>query len=368
MIRQSLLVLALAGVSAFAQAPAQQPARDSAQGPPPRGVWDNVAPPPVRPVAPAERKAPAMPVMPPAATAPARPQPVVELPPDMLELHQQAVELMRARTLAEAGPIMEKIGKAVPPQQRGRAFTINRTILDLGQKRLLMRGVKELGDYLIKNRAEDEYATNVLGGALNIAARDPSLKKGALWQAAFTEWDRRNYVLDHSRPGYHRWGTKWLTEEENNDLKAKKQAREDAIAKQYERITQLWSNFDAKRREYETLVRNTPVYGFGPYQGGNLVPGQNQQPIDPNLYQQQMANQRYQQLALEQSADEVTQVANEYKAAIMAYNRMENTIIAPEWPTSFDPVDATENIPPPIVLPAQRPKTPGNDPVAQPKP
>src|SRR5438034_406927 len=82
------------------------------------------------------------------------------------DLHRQAFALMRAGKFDRAGERLERLYRAIPPAQRSRALVLNHAILDLVQKRLVMRGVKDLVDYLTQHRADDELATNILGASL----------------------------------------------------------------------------------------------------------------------------------------------------------------------------------------------------------
>src|SRR5687768_14404736 len=148
----------------------------------------------------------------------------------------QAVELMLAKKFLEAGRMFDQMFKELGAENRTRPMVLNRAIVDVTNKRMAVRAVKELGEYLTKNRAEDELATNILAAALNIAAEDSAVKKGKLWQDAYTEWERRNYVLDRSRPGYRRWGAQWMTEKEFEELKAKQKEYDDSIAAAEDRL------------------------------------------------------------------------------------------------------------------------------------
>src|SRR4051812_14823025 len=144
-------------------------------------------------------------------------------PQQIDDLHREAVELMCDGKYSKAEQVFDRAYDAVPAAQRSRPLVLNRAILDLMRKSFIMRGVRDLNEYLTKHRGEDELATNVLGAALNVAAEDPRLKSSAAWQAAYREWDRRNYLLDHSRAGWRRWGTRWISD-------ADTKARETQVA------------------------------------------------------------------------------------------------------------------------------------------
>src|SRR4051812_21196055 len=85
-------------------------------------------------------------------------------------LAEQGYALMRQGDWVKARPPLEKAYLATPANARGRVMVINHAILDMTQKTYVMRAVKDLTTYLSHNRDEDEYATNVLGGVLNVAA------------------------------------------------------------------------------------------------------------------------------------------------------------------------------------------------------
>jgi hypothetical protein len=154
--------------------------------------------------------------------------------PDLTALHRQAVDLMQQDKVAEARTRLDAVYQATPPQARSRALVINHAILDLGRPVYVMRGLRDLTSYLIAHGEEDELATNVLGSCLDVAASKPGMRRGAVWQAGFAEWQKRDAELEKAH-GKHRWGAKWLSEEEYQQLQGRREASDQAIDAQQER-------------------------------------------------------------------------------------------------------------------------------------
>src|SRR6185437_6368848 len=87
--------------------------------------------------------------------------------PTALELETQAFDWMGKGNYPKARFALDRAYQLTPVAQRNRAMVLNRAILDVTQKSLVMRGLKELSAYLIMRPQEDEEATNILGGGLN---------------------------------------------------------------------------------------------------------------------------------------------------------------------------------------------------------
>ena len=155
-------------------------------------------------------------------------------------------------------------------------MVLNRAILDVTQKSLVMRGLKELSAYLIMRPQEDEEATNILGGGLNVAASDPSLMSGQLWQAAYKEWSRRNDLLDKSRPGYRRWGTLWVTDDEYAKIMASREELKQAVMDQQQKVNEAAARAQDLVQQQQVAIQNRDQYtNLGRYLGSNTM--------DPNL-------------------------------------------------------------------------------------
>ena len=208
--------------------------------------------------------------------------------PSAADLHAQAYQLMLDGDFAKAKPLLEQAYQLTPLKERNRALVLNRAILDMTQRTFVMRAIRDLTTYLTKNRGEDELATNILGGALNLAATDPKLKEGGLWQSAFKEWDRRNYVLDHSRPGFRRWGAQWVGDEELKQIRADQDHlkqlvmdQQDAVNRAAERTNALIDQYEAANNQYNAFaplvgaIQNTMMTPQGAWQAAQtgIIPG-----------------------------------------------------------------------------------------------
>jgi hypothetical protein len=279
------------------------------------------------------------------ATRSAKPQAV-----DLAALHTQAYELLLKHDYPKAKTPLEKVYEKTPSASRSRALVLNHAILDVTQKTYVMRALKDLTEYLTKNRDPDEEATNILGGALNTAvAVNSKIKSGDLWQSAFREWDRRNYVLDHSRNGWRRWGTRWIDDAEyariQEQIKSLKQVvldQQEVANRAYDRaasVSQQYTNAVNAKEQARYLVQYLQWYN-GTY---NLPRQLNTNPSDPNYlqFQPSAAVNNYTNAYME-----AQRLGPEMEAAIRELNieqqklaDLQKKVIRPEWPTRFEPVD-----------------------------
>jgi hypothetical protein len=188
-----------------------------------------------------------------ATVRPARAAQPSSSPRSAQELHAAAIALMQQGQFAKARVPLEQAYDQTPPAQRARPLILNRAIVDVAMKTNAMRAVRELSDYLRARRDADVMATDIFGAALNLGANNPKVKAGPLWQSAFKEWDRRNYELEHARPGYHRFGAKWIDEQDYLDLQAQ-YASQNAIAAQHEAMTRAWWNYYATWQRAKVAV------------------------------------------------------------------------------------------------------------------
>src|SRR5207249_12096514 len=102
-----------------------------------------------------------------------------------------------------------------------------------------------LADRRPRHRAADEWATSILGAALSLAAASPRVKASRPWQTAFQEWNRRNFILDHSRPSWRRWGVLWVSEDEQRTREARHADVRQAIVDHADRIDRLANNINS---------------------------------------------------------------------------------------------------------------------------
>ncbi len=303
------------------------------------------------------------------ATQPAKPP-----PPDLAALHTQAYELLLKGDFPKAKKPLEKVYEATPAPTRNRALVLNHAILDVTQKTFVMRALKDLTEYLTKNRDPDEEATNILGGALNTAvAVNPKLKSGELWQTAFREWERRNYVLDHSRKGWRRWGTRWIEEAEytriQEQIKTLKQAvldQQEVANRAYDRaasVSQQYTNALNAKEQARYLVQYLQWYN-GTY---NLPPQLNTNPSDPNYLQFQPSaavnNYTNAYMEAQRLGPEMEVAIRELNTEQQKLAELQKKVIRPEWPKRFDPIDPNgpeadkpiDHAPAPTSAPAENP-------------
>jgi hypothetical protein len=269
-----------------------------------------------------------------------------QLTPEQLDdLHRQAFALMRQGKFDRAGERLHRVYAAVPPDQRSRALVLNHAILDLVQKRLVMRGVKDLLDYLKQHRADDEVATNILGASLDMGAANPRVKSGPLWQAAFKEWERRNFILDHSRPGWRRWGVLWVSEQEQRTRELRQADLKQAVIDQADRIDRLAIHINSLIAQYQNAARTAVAYG-------NLSTYLQQVQVNPTLdwLQRQTtgagpAATSGQTLGGWMSTREIdAEIQNAMLDLQVEQKRLRDLtareeVFRPSWPTKFDPID-----------------------------
>ena len=275
-----------------------------------------------------------------------------ELSPD--ELHRQAFDLMTAGQFDKAAPLFDKLFKAHAQQQRSRAMILNRSILDIAQKRLVMRAVRDVSEYLRANRGEDEYATNVLAVAMNLAAENPRWKQSPVWQNAFKEWDRRNYLLDHSRKGWRRWGTRWITEEQFKVIENRKDDLRRAIEAQRDRVNRAVLSVRSLMQQQQNAYENQAAFNYL-RQNMDYI----QKHPNSNIRQRLSAQRGEARVAQEElnAWAAVQELGGEIAVAVRELSdeqaqlgklRQELTAIRPDWPTRLAPIDP--DAPPPTSL------------------
>jgi hypothetical protein len=315
----------------------------------------------------------------------------------------QVVDLMRDGKFAKASQLLDKVYNATPAAQRTRPMVLNRAILDLAARGTIMRGLRDLSEYLAKHRGEDEQATNLLAACLDAAANDAKLKAGPIWQAAYKEWDRRNYLLDHSHAGWRRWGAKWVTDDETTAREAKVAELRRVVVEQADYIDKLMDQaYEISDQEQAALdaasafagtrdrVSNARQYLQGIQQSvanyrraATMYPtlvqqynqrtGKNLKPVDLPTVQDPVNPQRVRNLAGRESQlymQEITaaaaaqqigaDLAAVYRQIVDAQNVLAGynaqlAAIRPEWPSRFDPIDPHETAPTPTALPATPP-------------
>ena len=236
-----------------------------------------VAPPqqPLQPLPqPAAAAAPAAAVTaPPPATRPALAAATTQ--PALDELHRRAVELMRQGEWKKAVEPMARVYRALPPDQQPRAVILNQAILDVKLRTNAGRAVRDLTQYLSKHKAVDELAINVLGSALDVIADKTGMRKTALFQKGVAEWERRNIELEEGRPGSHRWGAEWLSDEDYAQLEKKRQEAKSRVADQQAVVDRAQWRFNVQFqtvRSWQSDATGHTSSSSGAYGPGGLLP------------------------------------------------------------------------------------------------
>jgi hypothetical protein len=273
--------------------------------------------------------------------------------PSLDELHAQAVELMRQQQYAKAATAMKRVYESKPSHQQSRTVMLNQAIIDIAQKVNTPRTVRDLTAYLAAHREPDEFATNVLGSALNIAADTGRFRQTRFFSAGVKEWERRNYVLEQSRADAHRWGTKWLTPDEWDQLQKRRTEVQYAVDVQKEAVGRAqWEveNLQATRQQIAADVPaalpSNPLVG--------QIPNRPVTPQDLNGQRGLTAQELYDTREFQRmvAAAELRKMDQQIQQAMSALaseqqklRAAQNSFPKPQWPTRFDPIEPTETTP-----------------------
>jgi hypothetical protein len=273
---------------------------------------------------------------PPRAAAPAtRPSPA--------QLHEQAVAFMREERFDKATPLLNRAYNETPPAQRSRPLILNRALLDLVQKTNLMRGVKELNQYFTRNPAPDEQASNILGSLLELAAENPKWREGPIYAEAFREFARREAVLERHREGFKRWGPKWITQSEFDEIKAKDRELMEQISAQANTVDRLRATFTTLSEQYERVAKQ--ARGFS----NHIHVRKHDDPIviNPRPCALCEAMRVAQESVLDLNAD-LHAASGELSRASSRFAALQSRVTKPQWPRRYDPipVDAPPPAPP----------------------
>jgi hypothetical protein len=278
--------------------------------------------------------------------------------PSLDELHAQAVELMRQQQYAKAAIAMKRVYESKPSHQQSRTVMLNQAIIDIAQKVNTPRTVRDLTAYLAAHREPDEFATNVLGSALNIAADTGRFRQTRFFSAGVKEWERRNYVLEQSRADAHRWGTKWLTPDEWDQLQKRRTELQREVNTQLENVARAQWQVDSLQATQRQILADAPIPTQRPAPPIYEDPGRG--PIDPReldrhrgltaseLYE----SRRFERLIAETEArkmdGEIHQAIRELQNEQQKLRAAQNSFPKPQWPMRFDPIEPTESTPLPI--------------------
>lgn len=136
--------------------------------------------------------------------------------PDWLNsLHVQAVAYMRLGQLDKAREAMDRFATS---GVANRSALVNRSIIDITQKINAMRAAVNLRAYAVSH-PDDEIVLNLWGVALDTAAsrsRVQNLNEHA------RDYVKVCAVLEGTRPTMRRWGTKWITAAEHQEIERRR--------------------------------------------------------------------------------------------------------------------------------------------------
>ena len=288
------------------------------------------------PIASAQVGVPTTPVQ---QTAPRTVSPATR--PSPAELHEQAVEFMRQEKFDKATPLLNRAYNETPPAQRPRPLVLNRAILDLVQKTTLMRGIKDLSVYFTRNPAPDEQASNILGSMLELAADNPKWRDGPIYGEAFREFARREAVLERHRPGFRRWGPKWITQAESDDIRRKDQELAEQITGQARVINRLRDSYMTLTRQFDDVTKQVTAFGR------HVHVRRHNEIVLPGPCARCEALDTAQRSLLEINAD-LQSVTGELRRASSLFDALQARLVKPQWPRRYDPipVDAPPPAPP----------------------
>jgi hypothetical protein len=293
-----------------------------------------------------------------AAPAPATSRPAA----NPRDLHAQAVALMSAGRFDKAAPLIEQAYRATPATDVSRELVLNRAILDMTQKVNIQRAVKDLSTYVAQN-PNDELAVDMLGSAVSKAtAYARRFPETALAKDADRTLAGAVAQLEAARIGQRKWGARWLTQFEFEDV----QVRRHRVEMELESAERNWRGAqqrldDAKREAADANRINTALGQRRPawakrYDG-----------YDDTIAR----NAREQQQRQNDTAQQVTEAEQRLKDATARLEAARQAMPKPEWPATFAPlaVDAAAVAPaPPQPAAATPAPTPAQSILAQPQP
>lgn len=304
-------------------------------------AWAQVA----APVSPARPASP--PPAPVRATSLPPPSPAPATRPAPAELHAQAYAFMRDEQFDKATPLLNRAFNETPAPQRSRALILNRALLDLVQKVNPMRGIKDLHQYLTLNHAPDEQGSNILASLLELAAQNKRWRDGPLYADAHREFARREAVLERHRPGFKRWGHRWITQEEFDAIKDRDKALELQIDEQGQLVSRLSAGQISLHQQYTTVANR--ARGFA----NHVHVRRYNDPVrlDPQPCASCTAMYEAQQSINDISAEMQT-LAAQLRRETAKLEQLKTRRVKPQWPRRYPPIDPNAPPPPPPLYPA----------------
>ena len=278
-----------------------------------------------------------------AAAAPATPTtpaaPATQ--PSPQDLHAQAYQFMRAGEFDKATPLLNRAYNLTPPPQRTRALILNLALLELVQKHSVLHGIRELYGYMARNPKHDEAAMNIMGSSLNLAVDNPKWRDGPIYSAAYREFSRREIAMEKLRPGYRRWGPRWITEEEWQEIKRKERELIRQMAELSEKMARLDSDMKSATAQMATARRRVSAFGGHSHGTDTNVPVY----IAGCITCEQIEGVR---TIVNQLMEDIHAETMEISGDKKRYDELKKELekLKPEWPAAYDPIDPAAPPPP----------------------
>jgi hypothetical protein len=160
-------------------------------------------------------------------------------------------------------------------------------------------------------------------------------------------------VLERYRPGFKRWGPKWISEKEYDDIKIRDRELEAQLTEQAAVLNRVGAEIKTATAQYNTAYAQALGFSNHVHVSGNpnglkkkptSIYGLNQVVTDAN------------DCALCRAMNEATSTANDLGAELQAlgkeqtreqarYDDLKKRLTKPTWPARFPPIDP--NAPPP---------------------
>ena len=254
---------------------------------------------------------------------------------------------MRQEKFDKATPLLNRAYNETPAAQRSRPLILNRALLDLVQKGNLPRAIKDLNQYFARNAAPDEQASNLLGSILELAAQNPRWRDGPLYAEAFREFARREATLERHRPGFRRWGPKWITQAEFDEIRRKDRDLSLQIQEQGAVVSRITATVTTLTNQYNNAA--TRARGFA----NHVHVRRYNDPIviNPTPCPICAAMAEAGQSVKEISAD-LNVATDELTRATRTFQQLQLRTVKPTWPTRYEPIDPDAPPPKPPEHPA----------------
>ena len=262
---------------------------------------------------------------------------------------------MRQEKFDKASPLLNRAYKETPPAQKTRALVHNRALLDLVQKTNPMRAMKDVYDYLATNSNPDEELSNLLGSLLDVAAQTPRLRDGPVYADAFREFARREQALERQRPGFRRWGPRWIGEAEFKQIKQRDTELEAEIAEAGKALERLNIDLQSLTKQYNKVATEAQAFAYHVHvrRHNDPVIVRDCPRCTAAYNAQQSMNDIYPELQSATAAAE--RQRNKYEG-------LKQKVVKPQWPRRYEPIDPAAPPPappqPPPILAAPTPATP----------